>query len=106
MTAQQPFEAYDQTTRKIFRFFSPSAVHCFAPDEHLQVSNGTVGDTMSAALRSDVRRHLSKAARRMVLPFKRVNQLDATSYSRNDSDSDVETNVFSKMGLEPILHPL
>jgi len=60
---------------------------------------------MSAALRSDVRRHLSKAARRMVRPFKRVNQLDATSYYGNDSDSEVETDVFSQMGLEPILHP-
>lgn len=60
---------------------------------------------MSAAFRSDVRRHLSKTARRMVLPFKRVNQLDSTSYSRNDSGSEVETDVFSQMGLEPIPHP-
>ena len=34
-----------------------------------------------------------------------MNQLDVTSYSRNDSDSEVETDVFSQMGLEPILHP-
>src|ERR1700761_5163988 len=43
MTAQLPFEAYDQTTARS-SIFSPSAVHCFAPDEHLQVSNRTVGD--------------------------------------------------------------
>jgi hypothetical protein len=41
----------------------------------------------------------------MVLPFKHVNQPEATGYFRDDSDSQVERNVFSQMGLEPILHP-
>jgi hypothetical protein len=60
---------------------------------------------MSAALRSDVKRHLSRAARIIVLPFERVKQPDATSYSKDDSDSEVESNLFSQMGLEPLLHP-
>src|ERR1700755_931009 len=85
--------------------FSPSAVHCFAPDEHFQVSNRTVGDSMSTALGSDVRRHLSRGTRRIVLPFKHLNQPDATSYSKDDSDSQIESNGFSRMGLEPIPHP-
>jgi hypothetical protein len=59
---------------------------------------------MSAALGSDVKGHLFRGARRMVLPFKHVNQPDATSYSNIDSGSEVESNVFSQMGLEPI-HP-
>ena len=60
---------------------------------------------MSTALRSDVRRHLSRAARIIVLPFERMKQPGATSHSKDDSDSEVENNVFSQMGLEPILHP-
>jgi hypothetical protein len=34
LTAQRPFEAYDQTIRKIFCFLAFSCP-CFAPDEHL-----------------------------------------------------------------------
>jgi hypothetical protein len=60
---------------------------------------------MSAALGSDVRRHLSRGARRIVLPFKHLNQPDATTYSEDDSDSQIESNGFSRMGLEPIEHP-
>ena len=60
---------------------------------------------MSTALGSDVRRHLSRGTRRIVLPFKHLNQPDATSYSKDDSDSQIESNDFSQMGLEPILHP-
>jgi hypothetical protein len=59
---------------------------------------------MSAALGSDVRRHLSRRARRIVPPFKHLNQPVATSYSKDDFDSQIESNGFSRMGLEPILH--
>jgi hypothetical protein len=105
MTAQQPFEAYDQTKRKIFRFSRLQLSIASLQTSILQVSNRTVGDSMSTALGSDVRRHLSGRARKMVLPSKHVNQPDATSYSKDDSDSQIESDVFSRMGLEPILHP-
>ena len=105
MTAQQPFEAYDQTNCKIFRFSRLQLSIASLQTSILQVSNRTVGDSMSAALGSDVRSHLSGRAKKMVLPSKHVNQPDATSYSKDDSDSQIESDVFSRMGLEPILHP-
>jgi hypothetical protein len=50
--AQRPFEAYDQTTRKIFRFLAFSSPLLRSRRAPLQVSNRTVGDSMSPAFRS------------------------------------------------------
>jgi hypothetical protein len=60
---------------------------------------------MSPALRSDVKRHLLRKARRMALPLERLNQPHATSCSKCDFEDAVEGSVFSYMGLQPILRP-
>ena len=52
LTAQRPFKAYDRITRKIFRFLAFSSPLLRSRRAPFQVSNRTVGDSMSHALRS------------------------------------------------------
>jgi hypothetical protein len=57
---------------------------------------------MSPALKSDVHNHVSHNTRRPVLPFGFMSQPDATGYSEDESDREVDGRVLSEIGLEPI----
>jgi hypothetical protein len=66
--AQRPFEAYDQTTRKIFRFLAFSSPLLRSRRAPLQVSNRTVGDSMSPAFRSANQEAIGVKLNAMFLP--------------------------------------
>jgi hypothetical protein len=68
LAAQRPFEAYDQTTRKIFRFLAFSSPLLRSRRAPLQVSNRTVGDSMSPAFRSANQEAIGVKLNAMFLP--------------------------------------
>jgi hypothetical protein len=62
--------------------FSPSAVHCFAPDEHLSSKQQDAGAAMIPSRKSDVKNHLSRRIRKHIIPVQPVFQPDEAGYGR------------------------
>jgi len=75
--------------------FSPSAVHCFAPDEHLSSKQQDAGVTMIPSRKSDVKKHLSRRTRKHILPVQPVFQPDEAGYGRGEFNGEPVSRTHS-----------
>jgi hypothetical protein len=82
---------------------SPSAVYCFAPDEHLSSKQRTTGVSMNFSKRTDVKNHLSRRIRKNIFPFRPATEPDSQGYSieeQNRSSTRTPRAVFLVMGIQ------
>jgi hypothetical protein len=73
--------------------FSPSAVHCFAPDEHLSSKQQDAGAAMIPSRKSDVKKHLSRRLRKHILPVRPVFQPDEACYGRGEFNCEIVSQI-------------